>query len=357
MNSLKNKILIVGGYGNVGTVIVKITANMFPGKIIIAGRNKEKAQQLIKDLNIQASAVRIDLGAREFNEINFEEIHTAICCIEVLQTDDFILSCIKHHVNYTELATSYKAYQRLINYRNDVEMSGMCIIPGVGLMPGLSGVFVQNAISRFKQIQKTESFVLLGLGEDHGLDSIRWMTEYADKTFYAKTVEGEKQVDSLTDPLNEKLLNENSPRRFYRFNFGDQHIISKTMEVNSAETRLAFDSKFVTWLLVVIKKLGLLTKLGKINPRIIKKWLAGFPFASERFAVQTHCYTQDKNEIIYLAAGFSEARATGIIAAYAVSCLYQSGKTGIKRFEELIQFDDFVQYLKIHEINIEIKNY
>jgi saccharopine dehydrogenase (NAD+, L-lysine-forming) len=355
MNLMKNKILIVGGYGNVGAVIVKMTAEMFPGKIVVAGRNKEKAQQLIKDLNIKASAIKIDLGTNEFDETTFEEIHTAICCIEFLQNDNFILSCIKNQVNYTELATSYEAYQRLIKYHNDAEKSGICLIPGVGLMPGLSGVFVQNAILTLYQIEKVESFVLLGLGENHGLDTIRWMMEYANKNFLLKTQDGGKQVKSFTDPVNEQLLNENSPRKFYRFNFGDQHIITESLEVNAAETRLAFDSRFVTWILGLLKKLGLLAKLSKINPLDIKKLLTRFQFESEQFAVQTHCYGKNRKEIIYLAAGFNEAKVTGVIAAYAVSCLYHSTEPGIKRFEELIQFDDFVEYLKKLHIRIQIK--
>lgn len=354
MNFRKDKILIVGGYGSVGTVIVKILANVFPEKMIIAGRNKGKAQQLINDLHIQASAIKIDLATNDFNEIPFAEIHLTICCIEFLQNDNFILLCVKHQINYTELATSYAAFQRINRYSQMVNKSGICVIPGVGLMPGLSGVFAQNATLRLNKIRKVESFVLLGFGENHGLDAIRWMMDYADKAFLIKIEKGEMQVDSFTDPLKERLLSESFFRNFYRFDFGDQHIIANTMEVVTAQTRLAFDSKFITWLVAVVKKLGLFSWLTKVQPQTVKNWLSNFHFGTEKYAVQTHCYG-DKNEIIYLAEGFNEAHGTGVVATYAIQKLYHSNVVGIRRLEELIQFDDFVQYLNIHQIRIKIE--
>jgi len=39
MNVIRDKILVVGGYGNVGRVICGYLAEKFPGKIIAAGRS------------------------------------------------------------------------------------------------------------------------------------------------------------------------------------------------------------------------------------------------------------------------------------------------------------------------------
>ena len=356
MITQKDKILIVGGYGNVGKVVSKILATKFPSKVIIAGRNKKKAQQLIEECNIQALAKQIDLKTNNFNEINFDEVHSAICCIEFLLNDNFILHCIKHQVNYTELATSYESYQRFAIYIKDILASGICLIPGVGLMPGLSGIFVHQAILNIGKIDKVQSFVLLGLGENHGLDAIRWMVEYANKSFFVKTERGRKEIDSFTNPMKINLLNESRSRNFYSFNFGDQHIITESMEVNTAETRLAFDSRFITWIVAVIKKIGVFSKIAKINPATIKKWLDKFQFGSEIYAVQTHCSGTNNKELIYLANGFNEGYGTGIVASYAVLQLYGSNdKLGIRRLEELISFKDFIQFIEDHGIKIKIK--
>ena len=356
MKLQKDKILIIGGYGKVGTVISKILAEKFPSKLIIAGRSKEKGQKLISKLNLKAKAVKVDLSSEDFNEINFEEIHTAISCVEFLENDNLIQKCIEFKANYIELATSFEAYNRLLDFDKEVEQAGTCLVPGVGLIPGLSGVFAQNAISKLKQISKVQTYVLLGLGENHGLDAIRWMMDYATIPYTLKTENGVILVHPFTNPLKMQLLNEKKARKFYSFNFGDQHIIVKTNQAKYAQTQLAFDSRFITWLLVMSQKIGLLNRLSKVKPKKVKDWLTKFRIGTEKFTVQTHCQDLKKNEIIYLGEGYNEANATGVIAAYAVLQLYPfSTKTGIKHLEEIVLFADFFQFLKDYEINIKYK--
>ena len=352
---MKDKILIIGGYGNVGKVISENLAIKFPNKVIVAGRNKEKGQQFINDLNLEAQAIAIDLNSNYTDTIGFNEIRVIISCIEFLKNDKLLLNCMKYNVNYTEIATSYEAYKRLMVYKKEVKNSGICLIPGVGLMPGLSGVFVYDAVKKATEIKLVQSYVLLGLGENHGLDAIRWMMEYANKTFSLKTENGIETVKSFTSPRKEKLLNENFTRFFYRFNFGDQHIISSTCNNVTAQTRLAFDSKFITKLMGILKQLGLFGMLSKANPIKVKKWLSKFQFGSDKFAVQTHCYDENDKEYIYLAEGRNEGRATGIIATYAVLQLYRTKSNGIKRLEELIKFEDFISFLNKYQINFKIK--
>ena len=48
---LRDKILIVGGYGNVGRVIASDLADTFPGRVIVAGRNQQKAQAFAATTN------------------------------------------------------------------------------------------------------------------------------------------------------------------------------------------------------------------------------------------------------------------------------------------------------------------
>ena len=353
MNTFKDKILIIGGYGAVGAFISKDLAKKYPGKLIIGGRDINKAIRLIDDNSLDATPLKIDLDSIRPSEIPVAEIHTAICCVEYLKTDYFLLLCIQYKINYTELGTSYKAFQRFTTYAAEIEKSKICFIPGVGLMPGLSGIFVQDSISKLHKIRCVQSFVLLGLGENHGLDAIRWMLEYADQKYHVKLENKEKQVKSFSNPIKEQLLSENRPRKFYRFNFGDQHVIVDSDMADEAHTRIAFDSGFITWLIVILGKFGLLTILKKSSPVTVRKWLSKFTSGSENFAVQCHCYGQNSDEIIYLAEGVGEARGTAVVAAYAVTQLYKSsGNVGLRRLEEVVNRNEFFEYLR--ELNIKI---
>ncbi len=349
--AVRDKILVLGGYGAVGSTITETLGRKYPSKLIVAGRDILKAKAVIKQLKIDAIAAKIDLADNQYAGIDLEEIHTAICSIEFLENDNFILTCIHHGIHYTEVATSYEAYQRFLKYRKLVHETGIGLIPGTGLMPGLSAVFAKHAVKTFGRLDLLKTYVLLGLGEHHGLDAIRWMLQYANQDFMVKTNTGLKQVHPFTDPAKERLLNENHSRKFYRFNFGDQHIIPRTLTVHRAETRLAFDSRVVTWLFYIIKKIKLMPVLAKIDPSRIKKVLEYFRFGSDDFAVQTHCFCQGE-ELTYLAKGAGEARATGIIVAYAAMQLLTNNIQGIRNFETMIRFNEFSNYLKGYKIEI-----
>ena len=84
---MKDKILIIGGYGAVGKVVSECLAKEFPGKVIIAGRDKRKATAFILKQGLSAIPAVFDLSSNSFHDINLEQVHTSISCIEYLQND------------------------------------------------------------------------------------------------------------------------------------------------------------------------------------------------------------------------------------------------------------------------------
>lgn len=55
------KILLVGGYGHVGTVLAHELAVRYPGQIIIAGRRRERAEALATALPGGAETALVDV--------------------------------------------------------------------------------------------------------------------------------------------------------------------------------------------------------------------------------------------------------------------------------------------------------
>ncbi len=352
MVNSKNKILIVGGYGSVGSEISKRLDKLFPNKIIVAGRSKPKAQDFIYQNKLSATAWHIDVANIRLGELNLEEIHTAICCVEYLENNLFVESCIWDCVNYIELGTSYEAYQRLVPYQKTAKEKNIKLIPGVGLMPGLSGVFAHEALTKTPHLLQVKSYIVLGLGDKHGLDAIRFMLSYASRKFSIVNKEGVKTVDTFSDGEKITLLNERRGRKFYRFDLADQHILVLNNTIHMAETRLAFDSRFITGIIRFAKIVGILKWLPRLNPSQIKKWLNKFSLGSDMFSVQTVC-TSREDEITFLAIGKKEARATAIIASYIVEKVYKNGKiSGLLLMEEIIDFEPFKMHLAQNEIDI-----
>jgi len=55
----QNTILVLGGYGNAGTVIAPMLPAHTPYRIILAGRNGERARQVAEQINLEFATDRV----------------------------------------------------------------------------------------------------------------------------------------------------------------------------------------------------------------------------------------------------------------------------------------------------------
>ena len=77
-----------------------------------------------------------------------------------------------------------------------------------------------------------------------------------------------------------------------------------------------------------------------------------FKLGTEIFCIQTTC-SVDKIKTTYLAKGYGEARATAVIASYVGELVYKlKNSKGLLLMEDIIDFDDFLEYLEINQIEV-----
>ena len=98
----------------------------------------------------------------------------------------------------------------------------------MGLAPGLTNLLARRCAQTLEAGRSIDVFVLLGLGEAHGEAAVRWTVENLVKRFPAP---GAGMVESLTDPKSTTFPGGYGVRRAYRFDFADQHVISRTRGV------------------------------------------------------------------------------------------------------------------------------
>ncbi|MEZ2415002.1 hypothetical protein ACA086_08545 [Muriicola sp. E247] len=352
----KDKILVIGGYGTVGAIVSRQLALRYPSKIIVAGRNKLKAENFIQRKGLIAKAISLDIENERFENVNFSEIHTVVNCIETMNIS-FILECIQLNINYTEVGTSFMTHKRFYEISDYIDNADCLVIPSVGLVPGLSNIFAFNGAKQFSEVDEIHTYVMLGLGEAHGVDSIRWMLEKAASTFKIKTKEGSVAVKGFTRPKSTKLLNEQRERTFYLFDFSDQHTIPLIVNTEAIDTRIAFDSKVVTYLFSLLQKVGVSKWYKNLSPKGFKKILDLAQIGSEQFGLQTEIKGKDglgtQWAMKYLATGKNEAMATATVTAYTAELMYlKKGQKGFKHIEEVCDFDELKAYLEKHNIRI-----
>lgn len=354
----KDKILIIGGYGAVGSVLSTELAGEYKEQVIIAGRNVEKAKTLIFDEGLPASPATVDIQKRRYDHIDFSQVHTVISCVEI-QGSTFILEkCLEYNANLVEVGTSYEQYERFFSYEQPIQKAEITLIPSVGLMPGISNVFAYNALSHFDHIQRVYSYLMLGLGDAHGLDAVRWMLAYANKDIHLKNQPNNTVKKSFSEPHTVRFLHETKNRTCYLFDFADQHTIPSTTGAQRAETRLCFDSRLITKSLDVLKRLGLLNNAQDWDPKKAKQLVDLLPFGSAKLALQTHIYgSKNKREgqIIHTAYGQNEAEVTAFVTAAIVKKIIsgevQQGIVPVEKSIKLAELEAYLQTKNVHFLN------
>ncbi|WP_342558260.1 hypothetical protein [Metasolibacillus sp. FSL K6-0083] len=75
----RNQILVVGGYGQVGSSICRQLERIYPGKVWIASRDIQKAQHLIKESQGSIKAISLDIN-KPFDVSVLQHVKQVIVC-------------------------------------------------------------------------------------------------------------------------------------------------------------------------------------------------------------------------------------------------------------------------------------
>ena len=351
---MKKSILIVGGYGAVGEKICEILSEKYPGKVIIAGRNLSKAVDLSNKLRNKAAPLEFDIYDSSKYNSALKGVHTVISCIETPTLITFFQHCVEAGINYTEIATSFETYKRILEFKGQIH--NVAVIPGVGLMPGLSNIMAYDLGKKLDNVSEVGLNLMLGFGEEHGLDAIRWVLENIDSKYEIKMDGKIIAAESFSNPHTTTLLTESRPRTFYQFNFADQHVLKLTLSPRKAISRIAFDSRFLTWIIYLCKKSGVLRFIKNLDPTLLQKFSKIIKDGSDQYAILIEVFGefQGKEQVLKgMAYGRKEAVATGIIASFIVDKLYNSEiPRGVFHAEEVVSPKDLYNYCKEHGMKI-----
>lgn len=353
------KIAIIGGYGNVGRVLSKMLAEELPGAVVIAGRNGPKADALAKEIANGATGLQIDVTQPGSYRELFKAAHNVrviVSCIELPSDSTLPLEALQHGIHFTELSAEYGAHRRLIDADVAARKHGAAAVVGVGLIPGLSNVMAADLAAQLETVKDVHISIMLGLGEAHGADSIKWTLRQLGEQYAINYKSGATQATNFATPYKTTLLTERKPRTFYYFNFSDQHMLNQSLHAERVTSRMAFDSRLITRILAIAQSVGVLPVLKKVSPSLLYKIVSSSAIGSSRYALQVEVSGTEKGlpaKKTMLAQGTVEATATAAVAAYIARLLYE-GKiaSGTHAIEEVVNADQLYAYLKEEQILI-----
>jgi len=348
---MNKHILIVGGYGAVGSIISKVLAQQFPGKVMVAGRSLQKAQQLAKALKDQVIPVQLDLSAPPDAAL-LGNVGFVIMCID--QEDArFAAWCIDRGIDYIDITASGQLIAQMEKLHARAKSKNVRVVLSVGLAPGITNLLAQHGLQQLPGGSQVDISILLGLGEKHGDAAYRWTFDNLHSHYDLVRKSQPAQVSSFSLPRRSVLA---GYRRFYTFNFSDQHTLLQTTTASEVVTRMAFDSKALTRLIAALRTTGL-TRLfrSKRLQRILIPLFKRSGIGSDIFGARAEVMNGD---MFYSSSilGHGEGKVTAYFAAeLALYLLKSEWPGGVWHSHQLVKdIPAFLQRLKKYDGKLEI---
>lgn len=325
-------ILIVGGYGHVGTRIARRLISRGIGTVVIAGRNGDKARQAATRLGCSARA--IDLAHPTDWGATLADIDMVVVCIDQDEAA-FAAFALSRGLDYIDVTASDTFFRKVEQLGDLAKGNHGCAILSVGFAPGLTNLMVKACVERLDHAQRATIGIMLGLGDDHGPAAIAWTLN---------RIVGAGQSSEVVDlPFGQK------PKLHpaLAFDFADQHVLRRTLDIADTATYLTFDSTAVSRL--IFGALPLLRGRAAWVP-VLTRVLSRLRFGSRRAALSIGV-TGSRNGVPCAITAFyegqREADITAQIAAITIErALSVRPAAGVHHLEMLLSLDDFAAQLR-----------
>lgn len=357
MKEMKNRILVIGGYGHVGQSICRTLAATFPGRVDAAGRSLERAQAFCETTAGQVRPVQLDVS-RPIEASLLDETRLVILCLDQ-QQPGLVEQCFQTGTHYLDISANTD-FLAAVSQRHEQAIAGNATaIISVGLAPGITNLLVREAVQQLDQVHKVNIGILLGLGDEHGKAALDWTLEQLNTRFTLLEAGKYRQVQGFSEPAKTDFGGRLGSRTAYRFNFADQHLLARTLNLPSVSTRLCLDSRLVTWLLATARKAGVLSLL-KYRPihRAVVDLFGRIRMGKPRFAVKIDAWGTRKGEpqrLEYCLEGREEAAMTAELAAWAAAQLYRQADAlprGVHSIEQLFTLQQAAPALEAQQVRM-----
>jgi hypothetical protein len=310
------RVLVVGGYGAVGSVVADSLAEWLPAGVVPGGRDAARVREL--------GGVRVDVSDLEgFRRVLDElgDVAAVVLCAEPPDAG-VARACLERGIHLVDVGATPHLLDAVSALHPMACEAGATAVLSVGVAPGLTNLLARRVHEAVGGAEHLDLTVLLGSGERHGTDAVRW------------TVQG------LAEPVTARPRRISLPghgtRTAHPFPFSDQHTLTRTLGVPTATTRLCLDSRPLTGALFAARRTGLLRGARRAGVRqALTGVFSRVHLGGDPFAVRADARRGGHHAALAL-TGHGQSRATGLVAAYVTRALLTGTlPAGVHHIEQL----------------------
>lgn len=349
------KVLVVGGYGVTGGYVVKELLRSSNKKILIAGREIQKAEAMCKR-DVRLSALKLDIYDQATYHIP-PSVSVVVMCVTP-QNNAFAIHCIQQGIHYIDISPSPNVTMQLEELDALAIERGVTCVLGVGIAPGLSTLLANALINDADSVSGIKLSLMLGLGDKHGADGVKWMLDNLQSPF-AITKDGTAmQVKPFMKRMSTPFPKVVGKRSAFLFPLSDAHILTRMHHPDHIATYFTYNSRPITHVVHWLKRLGVFgglrwQKVYKMYDSLFKFSLKLMEkFYNDAYAIYVQADYAKKDQMISKQAciyGRNNPIITGSIAAYVAGALLtKEYPKGVYYMGELFELDEI--YNKFTEL-------
>ncbi len=248
-------ILVVGGSGVVGRRIAGILAKEFPGRVVIAGRDQRRAEDLCRELGQGTRARWIDIDDLASIGPALDGVGTVMTC--VAQRELYLLrTAIARGVAYTDIAPRLAFWQGAEAMSAEARRTGARIVLGAGLSPGISNMMAKKLSNALGRIDRVETAILLSLGDEYGPDSLHHVLEAVIQPFRLHEDGRQEQVLPFQGSKSIAFPEPLGQRTAYLFPWSDGVYYPHTLGAQTSTGYFALDPPWSGRLVALLLRMG-----------------------------------------------------------------------------------------------------
>jgi hypothetical protein len=159
--------LILGGYGYTGKLLARHLLAQTKARIILAGRNLDKAQSLANELNGErVSAVRVDAADAVSLRVALQGVDLLLVAAPTTRhAKTVICAALDAKVDYLDVQFSSRKLTILKGLAAEIEEAGLCFVTEAGYHPGLPSAMVRYAATQLDSLESALTAGYLNMGK------------------------------------------------------------------------------------------------------------------------------------------------------------------------------------------------
>ena len=248
-------ILVAGGCGVVGRRIAARLAPVFPGRVVIAGRDEHKAAALCRELGERSRARRIDVDEPASVASALDGVGTVVACVAQRKLH-LLRAAIARGAAYTDIAPRLAFWQGAEAMTAEARRTGARVVLGAGLSPGISNMMAQKLAKSVGRVDRIETAILLSLGDEYGPDSLHHVLEAVTEPFSVMEDGVPHEALPFSQGRRTEFPEPLGSRTAYLFPWSDVVYYPKTLGARTALGRFALEPAWATRVVALLVRAG-----------------------------------------------------------------------------------------------------